>query len=281
MGKIYVSPIKIQGIKTKIVPFIKENIWLEDYVWIEPFMGSGTVGFNLAKEKAIFSDTNPYIINFFNDIKNGIITAEKIRLFLEVEGKKFEELDDKYYYEVRERFNTYHNSYDFLLLNRSCFNGLIRFNKKGNFNTPYGHKPKRFSKAYITKIVNQISYVEEKVKNNDWIFVCQSFEETIKMAKEIKNAIIYVDPPYLGRNTDYYDGWEENKEIQLCNLLKDSHINFILSTWHSNQYRKNEYIEKIWNWCEIKTFEHFYHIGAKENNRNSILEALLIQKANE
>ena len=57
--KVHIPPIKIQGIKTKIVPLISELAWIDkDTVWVEPFMGSGVVGLNLAPEHAIFADTN-------------------------------------------------------------------------------------------------------------------------------------------------------------------------------------------------------------------------------
>lgn len=49
----------------------------------------------------------------------------------------------------------------------------------------------------------------------------------------------------------------------------------MLSTWDCNAYRKNEYIDTIWNFCNKITKEHFYHIGAKEVNRNAVMEALL------
>ena len=275
--KIYVPPLKIQGIKTKLIPIIKETVKIdEDTVWIEPFMGSGVVGFNIAPQKAIFADTNPYIIQFYNDIKKGVINSDIVRGFLEEEGRKLEEGDDTYYYEVRERFNKNHNSLDFLFLNRSCFNGMMRFNRNGTFNVPYGHKPKRFAKAHITKIVNQIKYIEEQLKNKNWVFICQSFEKTIEMSKDYEKAFIYCDPPYLGRNADYYDGWNEEKEVQLKEALIVSKKQFMVSTWDYNQYRKNEYLEKIWNFCEKVNIEHFYHIGAKENNRTPIIEALLL-----
>ena len=72
--KVYVPPIKTQGIKTKLVPYI-ENVLPENITgkWIEPFMGSGVVGFNLAPKEAIFSDSNPHIINFYEAIKDGSI----------------------------------------------------------------------------------------------------------------------------------------------------------------------------------------------------------------
>lgn len=272
--KVFVPPIKIQGIKTKLVPLIKENVFLsKDTMWIEPFMGSGVVGFNIAPARAVFADINPHIIEFYNQIKAKKITSYIVRDFLEEEGKKLSEKDDTYYYEVRERFNEKHDSLDFLFLNRSCFNGMIRFNKELAFNVPYGHKPERFSKAYITKITNQVAHIEELLQYNDWSFICQSFEQTIKMANEA--SFIYCDPPYIGRHVDYYDSWDEQSEIFLRNALLHSDAVFMLSTWDHNEYRKNEYIETIWEFCHKVTKEHFYHVGAKEKNRNPMMEALL------
>ncbi len=272
--KIFVPPIKIQGIKTKLVSSIKSNVEINaDTLWIEPFMGSGVVGFNIAPKNAVFSDTNPYTIDFYNKIKDKEITSYRVREFLENESKKLFKGDDQYYYEVRDRFNKNHNALDFLFLNRACFNGMIRFNRKGDFNVPYGHKNNRFSKAYITKIVNQVKYVEDKIQENNWNFICQSFEKTIENA--VENSFIYCDPPYIGRHVDYYDSWNEEEEIKLRNILINSNNKFMLSTWDYNAYRKNEYLDKIWYDCNKINIEHFYHIGAKENNRNAIMEALL------
>lgn len=272
--KVFVPPIKIQGIKTKLVPVIKENVSMDsDTLWVEPFMGSGVVGFNTAPNKAVFADTNPHIIKFYNEIKTGKITASFVREFLEQEGNYLAEKEDEYYYEVRNRFNKKHDSLDFLFLNRSCFNGMIRFNKKFEFNVPYGHKPQRFAKAYITKIVNQVSHIELLLKDRDWEFVCQSFEETIRKAED--NSFIYCDPPYIGRHVDYYDSWDEEKEKQLCSVLHKSDSRYMLSTWDFNAYRKNEYIDLLWGDCCKTTREHFYYLGAREKNRNAMTEALL------
>lgn len=275
-NKIHIPPLKIQGIKTKLLPVIKENAILNNnIIWVEPFMGSGVVGFNLAPKKAIFGDTNPYIIQFYNDIKIGKITSEVVRKFLETEGLKLQKDDDKYYYKVRDRFNKSHNSLDFLFLNRACFNGMMRFNKKGNFNVPYCHKPNRFSKAYITKIVHQVEYIEKKLKDNNWIFVCQTFDKTIKMIEKEKNVFIYCDPPYIDRNSDYYDNWNIDKERHLQQCLFESNNKFILSTWDYNEYRKNECIETIWKNYNKINIPHFYHLGAKERNRKPMIEAIL------
>ena len=272
--RVFVPPIKIQGIKTKLVPMIRENVIMNtNSVWIEPFMGSGVVGFNIEPECAVFADTNPHIIAFYNQIKDGTITHNSARFFLESEGKKLEAGGADYYYTVRERFNREHDPMDFLFLNRSCFNGMIRFNKNYDYNVPYGHKPQRFSKAYVTKIVNQIEHVEILLRTHSWSFICQSFEKTIPMAQS--NDFIYCDPPYIGRHVDYYDSWDEDSENRLHDVLVNTEANYMLSTWHHNDYRTNDYIGTIWKDCFVLTKEHFYYVGAKEENRNTVVEALL------
>jgi DNA adenine methylase len=160
-----IPPIKCQGIKSKLVPWIHDVVeWNASGRWIEPFVGSGVVGFNLAPHIALFCDNNPHIITFYSAINRGEITPGLTREFLVREGKKLAQQGKVYYYEVRDRFNATHQPLDFLFLNRSCFNGMIRFNSEGGFNVPFGHKPHRFSKAYITKIVNQVEYVYKKAR---------------------------------------------------------------------------------------------------------------------
>lgn len=270
----FVPPIKCQGIKTKLVPTIQFVTTQINYqYWVEPFLGSGVVGFNIRPPKAILADNNPHLINFYNALKNKIITPSKAKKYLEKEGEMLETSAGEYYYEVRERFNHTHEPLDFLFLNRSCFNGLIRFNSKGKFNVPFCRKPQRFAPAYITKIVNQIKNIQEIILNYDYTFYCQSFEDTLKMASP--QDLIYCDPPYLGRHVDYFDSWNEQNELTLYNLLSNSSAKFIFSTWHSNQFRKNSYLETVWGDFHLLTKEHFYHIGGSEENRNPMIEAII------
>lgn len=277
--KIFVPPIKCQGIKTKLVSWIKENLSELKYNrWIEPFMGSGVVGFNVRPKNAIFSDINPHLINFYNAIKEEKITPYKAKLYLETEGAKLSKIGQKYYNEIRDRFNLNYEPLDFLFLNRSCFNGMIRFNSMGKFNVPFGHKPKRFAKAYITKIINQIDYINKATKILNWEFICQDFRQTLCSA--VETDLIYCDPPYFGRHVDYFDSWNENDEKDLFHLLNDFQGKYILSTWHSNKYRNNIELVK-YNKNNILTKEHFYHLGATENNRNAMTEALVLNFNNQ
>ena len=274
MNKIFVPPIKCQGIKTKLVPAIKNIVKSVKYNrWVEPFFGSGVVGFNVRPKIAIFSDSNPHLINFYKSLQDKSITPLIVHSFLENEGELLEKSNGEYYYTVRERFNKYSNPLDFLFLNRSCFNGMIRFNSKGGFNVPFCRKPNRFAQAYITKIVNQVSNIQSIISNNDYTFLCQTFDKTLDNLKT--GDLIYCDPPYIGRHVDYFDSWNESDEFKLHDLLTKKDIPFIFSTWHSNEYRKNEYINSLWFNLNIYTKEHFYHVGGSEDNRNPMLEALL------
>ena len=109
-------------------------------------------------KKAIFSDSNPHIIRFYKDIQSGSLNSDLVRDFLEEEAPKLAETPpDKcsYYYTVRSRFNSNPNSLDFIFLQRSNFNGMMRFGPNG-YNVPFGRKPDRFKPALITKIVNQV-----------------------------------------------------------------------------------------------------------------------------
>ena len=275
MTEVLVPPIKIQGIKTKLVPFIKSNLPETPIgVWVEPFMGSGVVGFSIAPPVAIFADLNPHLIAFYQEVKTGKITSKIVREFLEFEGNLLSTLNENHYYTVRERFNRDHAPLDFLFLNRSCFNGMIRFNRNLAFNVPFGHKPERFSKAYITKIVNQVARVEALIRMNDWTFICQSYEKTIAVADE--NTFVYCDPPYIDRHVDYFDSWDETSEITLEKTLRESGARFMLSTWDHNVHRNNKYLDLIWKEYIKVTQPHFYFVGAKEENRGEMIEALLM-----
>lgn len=272
--KVNVPPIKSQGIKTKLVPWIGGIIPRRfEGRWVEPFMGTGVVAFNLAPRRALLCDTNPHIINFYRCVANGDITPELAREFLHREGEKLSIKGENHYYEIRDRFNSRHHPMDFLFLNRAGFNGMIRFNRKGRLNTPFCRKPRRFARAYVTKIANQVSHIARLLRTKDFVFKCQTFEKTIAEGGE--NDIIYCDPPYIDRHADYYNGWDGEREQALFQALSKTPGKFILSTWHHNDFRKNQYIDSLWSQFNISTREHFYHVGGSENNRNPMVEAVI------
>lgn len=279
--KVIVPPIKSQGIKTKLVPWIVDVIAQSGIStnanWIEPFFGTGVVGFNSPlRGSFIAGDTNPHIIAFYKGIKEGVINKFSIREYLEKESKLLSVADEDgyaHYRLIKDRFNTEHSPFDFIFLSRAGFNGMMRFNKKGEWNIPFCKKPNRFSPAYITKICNQVEQISHIIKRSNWSFINADFKSVLSFANE--NDLIYCDPPYYGRYVDYYNGWTEDDEIALFNALSNTRAKFILSTWHHNDFRENEMLKNLWSKFNVITKEHFYHSGGKIENRHSMIEALV------
>lgn len=236
-------------------------------------MGTGVVAFNIQPKSALLCDINPHLIAFYRAVQAKEVTAAGAKRFLVKEGAKLLETEGEHYYAVRERFNQTGNPLDFLFLSRACFNGMMRFNKKGGFNVPFCRKPERFAQALVTKICNQISAVSSVIESGDYTFRQESFDQSLTQTGE--GDLIYCDPPYLGRHVDYFDSWTEGQEKQLHEILTCGKAKFILSTWLKNKYRSNEYVFSLWGGCSIGLKEHFYHVGANETNRNAVYEALL------
>ncbi len=280
--QVIVPPIKSQGIKTKLVPWINDlilqsGIDIRHANWIEPFFGTGVVGINTpVGGNRIVGDTNPHIINFYNAVMNGKVTPHNMRVYLEQANELLSHADENgyaYYREVKDRFNTEHDPFDFIFLSRAGFNGMMRFNRRGQWNIPFCKKPNRFAPAYITKICNQVEKVQRVIRRHHWEFNNVPFIETIQRAQA--GDIIYCDPPYYGRYVDYYNGWTEDDEVALFEALQNTPAHFILSTWHHNEYRDNDMMARLWNNFNVETKEHFYHGGGHIENRHAMIEALV------
>ena len=272
-----VPPLKCQGIKTKLVGEIERLVGTTSPYdrWVEPFCGSCVTAFNIQPSKALLCDSNVHIIRFYQDIQSRILTPASAREFLETNGEVLRQRGEEYYYVMRDQFNETPSSLTFLFLNRSCFNGVMRFNRRGKFNVPYCHKPERFSASYVTKIVNQVRRIQEVITRYDWTFQATDFRVTLAGLKE--GDFVYADPPYMGRHVDYFNSWGETDEADLARILKGTDCRFILSTWHSNEFRTNELIVKNWSDPAFHLFtrKHFYHVGSAEDLRHPMIEALI------
>ena len=125
-----VPPLKCQGIKTKLVGEISALAGNQSFQrWVEPFCGSCVVALNVQPKNALLSDSNVHIIRLYQEVQSGVLTPALAKSFLTDEGNKLRQDGEPYYYAVRQRFNARPNSLDFLFLNRSCFNGVMRFNR--------------------------------------------------------------------------------------------------------------------------------------------------------
>lgn len=268
-------PIKTQGIKTKLVPMIAAGIdWDGAGTWVEPFLGSGAVALNLAPQRAVLADTNRHIIEFYQAVQTGELNGARVREYLELEGERLREVGEDHFYAIRERFNDHGSPLDFLFLTRSCFNGVMRFNKKGRFNVPFCRKPERFRQALVTKITNQVDWAANVMRGKDWTFIAQPWRKTLEQAKA--GDLVYCDPPYVGRHTDYYNGFTDEEAHDMARALRSGEAFFAVSMWLENKYRRNDYIDRAFQGYVVKTTSHFYHVGSSEELRNEMIEALVV-----
>ena len=125
----------------------------------------------------------------------------------------------------------------------------------------------------MLRIRRRLWNISQIIRKGDWQFRNDDFRKTIAAAKE--GDIIYCDPPYFGRYVDYYNGWTEQDEHELFEALSRTRAKFILSTWHHNDFRPNEMVERYWSRFNITTRNHFYHGGGHIENRHAVVEALV------
>lgn len=277
-----ITPIKIQGKKTKIVPKIMEiaDGLLSEHpeidTWVEPFLGSGVVAFNCPGriKKVIVNDINPHIIKFYKGVADGIITPDKIREVFNTHNQNLLKDGYDYYNQIKDRFNQSFDTMDFLFLTRTGFNGVMRFNNSGKWNVPFCKLNNRLSKNVIDDLVSSVDELSRLFKSKEFIFYNKSFEEVIESAPE--NSIFYCDPPYYGLQVQYFKGWGKEDEIRLNEMLKDKM--FIYSTWLEDGIRENPMINEYWGGYEIEGKKHKYNVAEKAEKRNQVTEGLIYPK---
>ncbi|MFS0643807.1 DNA adenine methylase [Siminovitchia sp. 179-K 8D1 HS] len=172
--------------------------------YYEPFVGGASVLFRLLHSdikvnKYICSDINGDLIALWNEIKSNpdslLETYE--RLWNELNADDDVERRKEYFYTIRARFNKEKNPHDFLFLSRTCTNGLIRYNSKGEFNTSLHFSRKGIVPNTLKKIIFDWS---TKLNENNVQFIQQSYEEI----ESKEGDFIYLDPPYANTKGMYY-----------------------------------------------------------------------------
>ena len=177
--------LKWAGGKYPLVEEIKKHLPQGDCL-IEPFVGAGSVFLNTSYDSYVLADINSDLINLYNTVKyrTDFFIDEAQRIFTP------EFNTSEQYYLMREAFNkstnTEKRSVLFLYLNRHCYNGLCRYNSRGEFNVPFG----RYKKPYFPK--DELLWFAEKSQKAT--IVTQHYNETLLNAKE--GSVIYCDPPY-------------------------------------------------------------------------------------
>ena len=239
-------------------------------------MGSGAVFLspNISFDSYYLSDSNNDLITLYKNLqKGGLEFIDSCEEFFDSQYREEEE-----FYKLRDTFNKTTDlklkSRLFIYLNRHCFNGLCRYNKKGGFNVPFG----RYKKPYFPK-EEMINFYEKSKKAQ---FFHKDFRDTMNQAKE--GDVVYCDPPYVPVSktasfTSYaMNGFSEKdqKDLVIHALkLKEKNIPVLISNSDTdwvNLYYKEKDCEKILRF-DVRRF-----ISADKTKRNNAGEILALFK---
>ena len=251
--------LKWAGGKTQLINDIEKalpkDISSDKFTYIEPFVGSGAILFwmlnNFKKlKKAVINDINKDLINVYKTIASRPTELISILKILQNEFHALEGSEDYkklYYYQKRELYNARKEEQCgqaalFIFLNRTCFNGLYRVNRKNEYNVPMGSykRPTICDKENILAVSSSLQKVE---------ILCGDYEETLNYTDE--HTLFYFDPPYkpLSETSSFNsyakDEFNDEEQIRLralCNKLDMIEHTWILSNSDVNGKDKNDYL---------------------------------------
>ena len=256
--------------------------------YIEPFVGGGAVLFHILQnykiEKAQINDINKELINCYRCIKADVEEVIKPLSILEKEYLSSENRN-KYFYNVRERYNQIHlNGHydyekcaDFIFLNHTCFNGLYRVNKEGKFNVPHG----KYKKPLICDKENLrlCSQLLQKVEIN-----FGSYEQVLEKADA--NTFLYFDPPYrpLLENNSFvsYDkaGFDDDDQIKLSqnyrNLNKQNCLLMLSNSDPKNTNENDNFFDDLYKGFSIERVYAKRMINCQASKRGNITEIVVM-----
>jgi len=262
-----------RGLLNQILPYFPKDF----HNYFEPFLGGGAVFFELysrglLKDKKVYLfDINSELINTYHVVKNS-----PNELIYNLEHFKKQHSKD-FYYQIREldRSENYNNLSDiekatrFIYLNKTCFNGLYRVNKKGYFNTPMG--------SYKNpNIVDKETILNASEALQDVIILNQSFEKILDYTDE--NDLVYFDPPYYPLNdTSNFTSYDSNvfleeaqfKLFELFKTLSERKVKVIESN------SDTEFIKNLYKTYDINIVNANRFINSKKNGRGKINEVLI------
>lgn len=237
MEKYIKSPMNYTGGKYKllnqILPLFPKNI----NTFVDLFTGGCNVAVNVNANKIIANDLCTQVIDMYKGVQNNN-TEKAIEMIDSTINKyKLTKENKKGYLELR---NTYNNSNKgwvmFYTLLCYSFNNQIRFNKKDEFNMPFG---KRCFNIALKKKFKDFSTA---IHNKNITFTNNDFRD-LDINKLGKNDFVYLDPPYLVTEATYNTGWNEETErdlLSLCDKLNDKGIKFAISNVLEHNGSKNE-----------------------------------------
>tara|TARA_B100001094_G_C18091689_1_gene750762 strand:+ start:339 stop:1181 length:843 start_codon:yes stop_codon:yes gene_type:complete len=240
------SILRWVGSKKRLINHILENMPKKFNDYYEPFLGSGIVYLSIPnKSKSYINDNNRDLISLYKYVKKN---HDKMIILLEKLYNDYMNSVDKkeFYLKQRERFNKLKNKYTlersvlYIFINKTCYNGLMQFNKHDLNTSGFGklHNPNICDLKNIENLHKNLKY-KTIIKNQDYL-------EFLKNVK--KGDFIYLDPPYVpedikGCSIKYSDKiWnlnDFNNLVKLCQDLDKKGCKFMLSNSNSSFIRNN------------------------------------------
>lgn len=177
--------LKWAGGKTQLLSNIIPKVPKTYSKFIEPFLGGGALFFAIQPERGVVADSNPELVNMYRTLAvdvEGVIKelkrcANTPEFFYDLRKQNWHEMDA-----VEAAART-------IYLNKTCFNGLYRVNKGGQFNVPYGKyvNPKLFDEENFHEVSAQLRKVD---------IVCGDYKSVLRDYAQ-ENDFVFLDPPYL------------------------------------------------------------------------------------
>ncbi|KYO65504.1 DNA adenine methylase [Thermovenabulum gondwanense] len=274
------------------ITIIKTGL-IESYV--EPFVGGGAFFFFLKKNfkinKSYLFDINRELIVCYKVIQNNINELIYFLSNLETEYLNYSEDKRKeFYYKIRENYNLQRKEFNYsnynsdwivratymIFLNKTCFNGLFRLNKAGEFNVPFG----KYKKPTICDADNLIEVYKALA---DTEIICSDFEESKNYIQ--KNTLVYLDPPYRPLNntsnfTNYSeDGFDDNDQKRLAKFFKEMDKKgayLILSNSDpKNENINDNFFDELYAGFIIERVKAKRYINSDGNKRGEINELII------
>jgi DNA adenine methylase len=161
--------------------------------YFEPFLGGGALLPFRTSDCGFASDIIPELINLWKSIKNNpeLVAKEYKERWEKLQKKGYE-----VFYEIRDDFNNSRNEHDFLFLTRTCVNGLIRYNNKGEFNNSFHLTRPGINPKSLSDIIYQWHFIIKDIE-----FYNCDYRELTSQAE--KGDFIFFDPPYGGTKGRY------------------------------------------------------------------------------
>lgn len=258
-GTIYTKPVlKWAGGKSQLLGEIIPRM-PESYTnYIEPFFGSGAVYFAIAPDHAVIADSNPELINLYRIIASDV--EDLINLLSKYENTK------EQFYGVRavdwRDMKPLEAAARTVYLNKTCFNGLYRVNRKGLFNTPYANNKR-------TVFCDATEIRKAAVLLNGAEIICGDFHEVL-MEQSKKGDFIFLDPPYVpvSKNADFKrytkEQFGEADQKKLAEDVRELHIRGCkIMLTNSN----HPLVHELYEGFKIEVFQTRRMINKDANNR--------------